>query len=207
VHEYETRVDALAQTWRVWASTGAELGESEWQRASRCTPWRVIDLYAHHSMFPVVLAAPVPATSGEESVTAVDVLRGFNAPDGIAHTMAQRVADLAVAESTDHDAAELVARFTTTAPRTIAALLAADPALPVKWATYVVPIVEALRIAVMEATVHVLDVQRALDRPPAIPAEALRQTARLLAELAPAVEFIESATGRASAASPLPVIR
>jgi hypothetical protein len=54
--------------------------------------------------------------------------------------------------------------------------------------------------------VHLLDVQRALDHPPVVPTPALQDTVQLLAELAPAVEFIEAATGR-SACSPLPVLR
>lgn len=45
----------------------------------------------------------------------------------------------------------------------------------------------------LEATVHLLDVQRALGCPPAVPPQALNDTAQLLAELAPAVEFIEAA--------------
>jgi hypothetical protein len=66
--------------------------------------------------------------------------------------------------------------------------------------------VEALRIVVLEATVHLLDVQRALGHPPAVPAQALQDTAQLLTELTPAVELIEAATGR-STQSPFPVLR
>lgn len=63
-----------------------------------------------------------------------------------------------------------------------------------------------LRILVLEATVHLLDLQRALDHPPAVLLQALKETAQLLVELAPAVEFIEAATGR-STHYPLPVLR
>lgn len=69
----------------------------------------------------------------------------------------------------------------------------------------VTTLVEALRIVLLEATVHLLDVQRAREHPPAVPVQALRETAHLLAELAPAVELIEAATGR-SARSPPPVV-
>ncbi|MGH4007470.1 MAG: hypothetical protein ACRDTH_04765 [Pseudonocardiaceae bacterium] len=58
----------------------------------------------------------------------------------------------------------------------------------------------------MEATVHLLDIQRALDHPPVVPPPALQATVQLLAELAPAIELIEAATGR-STHSPLPVLR
>ena len=46
----------------------------------------------------------------------------------------------------------------------------------------------------------------ALDITPAVPEVALRETALLLAAMAPPVELIEAATGR-SASSPLPVLR
>jgi hypothetical protein len=53
--------------------------------------------------------------------------------------------------------------------------------------------------------VHLLDLQRASIASPTVPDGALRETVLLLAELAPSIEFIESATGRETAA--LPVIR
>ncbi len=64
---------------------------------------------------------------------------------------------------------------------------------------------EAARIALLEAVVHLLDVIDALGRAPDLPAEALRDTAHLLADLADPVAFVEGATGRAG--SPLPVLR
>jgi hypothetical protein len=65
---------------------------------------------------------------------------------------------------------------------------------------------EGLRIVLLEATVHLLDIQRALGQPPELPGTALAHTASLLAEVAPGVELIEVATGR-SATSPFPVLR
>lgn len=69
----------------------------------------------------------------------------------------------------------------------------------------VMTLVEALRIVLLETTVHLLDVQRALDHQPGVPMQALQDTTHLLADLAPAVELIEAATGR-SARSPFPVL-
>jgi uncharacterized protein (TIGR03083 family) len=200
-------VDALEQTWSEWARVGSELSEQDWHRPTRCAPWHVAQLYAHHSSFPVVLASPATTDEKAPPVTAAEVLRGFNAPGGEAHTMASAVAERAATVSTKHASAELVERFAVNAPRAIAALRAADPGQPVPWVDYVVPLAEVTRIALLEATVHLLDLQRALEQTPTVPDAALRETAVLLAEIAPAVEFIESATGRAPAAPPLPVIR
>ena len=205
--DYATRVDALDLTWREWARSGAQLTEEDWQRPTRCEPWQVAHLYAHHSAFPLVLATPATADSPAVPITAAEVLRGFNAPGGIAHTKASMVAERSTTVAAEHPPADLVARFAVTAPATIEALRMAKPTQPVPWVTYVVPLAEVLRIALLEATVHLLDLQRALDHEPNVPELALRETARLLADIAPAVELIESATGRAPAAPPLPVIR
>ena len=204
---YAARVDALEQTWSEWARIGSQLSEQDWRRPTRCEPWQVAQLFAHHSSFPVVLASPATTKDQTPTVSAADVLRGFNAPGGEAHTMASAVAERAAAVSAKHPPAELVERFAVTGPRAIAALRAANPDQPVPWVDNVVPLAEVVRIAVLEATVHLLDLRRALGQPPSVPDGALRESARLLAEIAPAVEFIESATGRAPATTPLPVIR
>jgi hypothetical protein len=111
-----------------------------------------------------------------------------------------------VAVSAQHPPTELVERFAVAGPRTIDTLRSTDPAQPFPWVGYVLTLAEQLRIALLEVPVHLLDLQRALHREPSIPDIALRETALLLAELVPAVPFIESATGRAPAAPPLPVI-
>lgn len=204
---YTARVDALDQTWSEWARVGSELIGEDWHRPTRCAPWQVAQLYPHHSSFPAVLASPATSDEKTSPVGAAHVLRGFNAPGGEAHTMASAVAERATTASTKHTPAELVEQFAVNGPRAIATLRAAEPAQPVPWVDYVMPLAEVVRIALLEATVHLLDLQRALGQPPTIPDVALRETATLLAEIAPAVEFIESATGRAPAAPPLPVIR
>lgn len=204
---YTARVDALEQTWSECARIGRELTEPDSRRPTRCVPWQVAQLYAHHSSFPLVLVSPIATDERVAPVDAAHVLRGFNAPGGEAHTMASAVAERAATVSAEHPPAELVERFAGTGQRAIAALRAADPVQPMPWVDDVVTLAEVLRIALLEATVHLLDLQRALDRTPDVPAAALRETALLLAEIAPAVEFIESATGRTPAAPPLPVIR
>ena len=113
-----------------------------------------------------------------------------------------------VSEATAHTRTALVERFTVHGPQALRRLRQAKPTLVVPWpdSDVVITLREALRIVVLEATVHLLDVQRALGQPPVVPPLALKDTVQLLAELASAVEFIEAATGR-STHSPLPVLR
>ncbi|MGH3889500.1 MAG: maleylpyruvate isomerase N-terminal domain-containing protein [Pseudonocardiaceae bacterium] len=211
---YLGRLDALEQIWQVWAQLGDELTEEQWSAATRCPGWDVAALYAHYSVFPFMMNAALPDGPVGEPVTAVEVIRQFNAPDGLAHTMAETVADGAVSEAAAHTRKELVERFSVHGPRALQRLRQAEATMVVPWPTsgafgafgVFVTLVEALRIVLMEATVHLLDVQRALGRPPIVPKPALRDTVALLAELAPAVDLIEAATGR-STHSPLPVLR
>ena len=111
-------------------------------------------------------------------------------------------------QAAQHDRGELVDRFRVLAPRVVDRLRTAQADLVVPWpaAEAGITLVETLRIVLMEATVHLLDLQRTLELAPDVPAAALGSTVRLLAEVTPAVELIEAATGR-SATSPLPVLR
>jgi uncharacterized protein (TIGR03083 family) len=205
---YLARLDALEQTWRVWAELGMELTDGQWRTPTRCTGWDVAAVYAHHSAFPVALDALPEFFDNDDPVTAVDILRMFNAPQGVAHTMAETVWDMAADQARALERQVLVDRFAVLGPEVVGSLRATSPSSVVPWpaAAASLTLTEALRIVVLEAVVHLLDVQRAVDHPPSVPADALAETARLLAELAPAVEFVEAATGR-SAHPPLPVLR
>jgi hypothetical protein len=125
----------------------------------------------------------------------------------VAHELAPVIADHEVQEAARHTRAELVGRFVTHGPGAVGHLGAGTPELVISWVgVAVLPLVEALRVVLLEATVHLLDVLRALDLPPDLPPAAMTDTALLLAEMAPPLDFIETATGR-STTSPLPVLR
>lgn len=206
---YLGRLDALEQTWQVWGELGRDLTAQQWSRPTRCPGWDVACLYAHVSVFPRDMCAPLPVLNGPlgEPLTAVEVVRRLNAPGGVATTTAKTTADAAVREASEHTRAHLVDRFTVHGSRALHGLRKAEATMVVPWPTSgdLMTLVEALRIVLLEATVHLLDVQYALDHPPAVPMQALLDTVHLLAELAPAVELIEAATGR-STHSPLPVL-
>lgn len=67
------------------------------------------------------------------------------------------------------------------------------------------PLSEAISIRILEATVHLLDLQRALGVPPEVPPARLEHTVGILAETTP-VGFIELPTGR-SEVEVFPVLR
>ncbi|MGH3549902.1 MAG: maleylpyruvate isomerase N-terminal domain-containing protein [Pseudonocardiaceae bacterium] len=197
---YLGRLDALARTWQVWGALGRGLAAQQWSTSTRCPGWDVACLYAHVSVFPVAMSVPPPVRNGPvgEPLTAVEVLRRFNAPGGVATTMASTVADAVVREPAEHSRAQLVDRFIVQGSRALDGLRNTEPTIVLPWPASdgVMTLAEALRIVLMEATVHLLDVQRALDYPPAAPLQVLQDTAHLLADLAPAVEGQRLLNGR-----------
>jgi uncharacterized protein (TIGR03083 family) len=165
--DYLNRVDALEMVWRRWAEIGEELSEQQWSQATRCTGWDVAALYAHVAMFPPAVADPpaVPEdASTRRQVTAVEILRGFNASGGIAHTMAGQVAHDAVSRAANLPHATLVAYYADDGERAIAALRARQPTSLIAWpgVAEVTTWAQALRIVLMESVVHLLDLADAL---------------------------------------------
>jgi hypothetical protein len=139
--------------------------------------------------------------------SARDMLRGFNAPGGVATTLADGIAEMARRQAASMRPEELVAAFSVTAPEVIAAIEASGPIVIDYFGNGTFPIVEVMSIAVLEAVVHGVDLCAAVDMPTAsIPASPMQHTVALLAAMADPVSFLEAATGRRS--SPvLPVLR
>lgn len=206
---YRDRVDALDSVWACWAGTAGTLTGEGWARPSRCAGWDVAALYAHVGMFPHAVrnAPPLPAEPGVP-LTAAEILRGFNAPDGVAHEMAAEVADGAVRSAVERGPDGLRRIFTHDSPQAVEILRkhACGDRVPWPAAAGVTTWGEAVRIVLLESTVHLLDVLDALDRAPDVPPTALRETAHLLAEIADLVALVETATGR-TATPVFPLLR
>lgn len=187
---------------------GAGLDAEQWDRSTRLPGWSVRDLYAHVAptaglftrMREAVVDRPAAVTRGSA------VLRAYNRPDGVAHTAADLVADDARTLAAAVGAEALVSRFATGGPEALAAIADLAPTTVIAHPLLGTVTLGALaEVAVMEATVHLLDLTAAVGGPPP-PDSALHATRALLAEVADPVEFIEAATGRTRAAV-LPVIR
>ncbi|MGV0834639.1 maleylpyruvate isomerase N-terminal domain-containing protein [Mycolicibacterium thermoresistibile] len=202
-----TLVPALADAWDRWAGRCAELTAAQWRTPTRCTPWDVHALTAHlcpdPSMFDTLADARVDGPPAVDD--AAEVLRRFNAADGIAHTLADDLADRAVADAQQLSPQTLVARFTDSAAR-----LRDKPhrletviAYPAIGSTTLAVVTE---LALMEATVHLLDLAAAVGgvTPDAV---ALRATRDLLIAVPDPTAAVEALAGRTPAASVLPAIR
>ena len=96
-------------------------------------------------------------TDGPAAVAdAAEMLRGFNAPGGIAHTSADSIAERTNAAATTLTPGEAVTRFTECAEILRATTMSNEVVIscPVVGSTTLAVIAE---VALMEATVHLLD--------------------------------------------------
>lgn len=208
--ECARRTAALAGTWEAWGARGELLTDEQWAAPTRCPGWDVAAVSAHASIFPQALAGPLPPLPVDpEVLDAPEVLRRFNRPGGVAHTAAESMAAAAVADAATHGRREILERFTVTGTGALGRLAGVDPRTLVPWPASggALPLAEALRIVLMESVVHYLDVSHALGTDGLLPPDALRETVVLLAQIPPAVEFVEAATGRGAPAAVLPVLR
>jgi uncharacterized protein (TIGR03083 family) len=197
------RLTTLETLWSVWAEHGRSMTDEQWMSPTRLSAWNVRSLYAHAGSWPFAgLPSLIDRVRDAEPThpTAAALLRDFNAPGGNAHRLRDWNAASARDDAAKHSTAELVATFAEAGPRAIAEARRLGPVAVDYFGQAVLRLDEAISIGILEATVHLLDLQRALGRPADVPADGLAHTTALLAEMAPPVDFIEAATGRSTAA-------
>jgi uncharacterized protein (TIGR03083 family) len=199
--------ETLADAWERWAHRCAELTPQQWATATRCRPWDVRGLVAHlcpdRSMFDMLAAA---RTDGPAAVTDADeMLRHFNAPGGIAHTSADGIAERAATEAQTLTPDGAVTRFTESAEILRATPMSSQTVVsyPVVGSTTLAVVAE---IALMEATVHLLDLADAVGGvQPSDP--AIAATRDLLIAVPDPIAAVEVLAGRAEPAAAVPAIR
>lgn len=203
----DDRLTTLEALWSVWAEHGRAMTDEQWQRPTRLGDWDVRSLYVHAGSWPYMLPFLTDRVRDADPThrTAAALLRDFNAPDGVAHSRREQVAAGAREDAAKYSTAQMVEQFAEAGPRAIATARKLGPVVVDYLGLALLRLDEAVSIGIVEATVHLLDLQRALGRPPEVPAEGLAHTAAVLAEMTPPVEFIEVATGR-STAGPFPVL-
>jgi uncharacterized protein (TIGR03083 family) len=194
----DERLDVLESLYAAWAGHGRELADEQWQRPTRLGDWDVRSLYAHAGSWPVGLSFLVDRAVDTEPThaSAAALLRDFNAPDGVANSRRDRVASGAREDAATYTTGQMVESFAATGPGAIAAARRLGPVVVDYFGLAVLRLEEAVSIGIVEATVHLLDLKRALDRPPDVPAEGLAHTTGVLVRMAPPVDFVEAATGR-----------
>jgi uncharacterized protein (TIGR03083 family) len=204
----QDRLTTLGLLWAAWDRQGQALTAEQWDRPTRLGDWTVLMLYAHAAGWPLGFSHLVGQVRETEPThaTAAALLGDFNRPGGIATSQADRVATAAREAAAAQTPAQMIQRFAVTGPRAIATARRLGPVVVDYFGRAMLPLEEAASIGILEATVHLLDLRRALGAAPEVPAAGVEHTVELLAEMAPPVDFIELATGRSSLAL-FPVLR
>ncbi|GIF21537.1 uncharacterized protein (TIGR03083 family) [Actinoplanes tereljensis] len=197
---FDERLGALDELWAVWAAVGAGLSDADWKLSTRLDGWDLRALWAHAAGWPFGFSMLVGRVT-DDKVThplAADLLREFNEPGGIANTGRDQVSRSGRDDARKYTIEQLVGQFATAGPEAIVAARELGPVTVDYFGRAVLPLGEAVSIGIVEATVHLLDVQRALGRTPEVPEAGLAHSADVIAQIAPPVDFVEAATGRAS---------
>jgi uncharacterized protein (TIGR03083 family) len=199
--------EVLADAWERWARRCSTLTAAEWSTSTRCTGWDVRALLAHVCPDPAMFDALNGAlVDGPAAVTdAAEMLRRFNEPNGIAHTTADSLAEQAISNAKALTPDDAVTRFTKCAEILRATEMSRQTVIsyPVVGSTTLAVVAE---VALMEATVHLLDFAEAVGG--VRPSEAaLAATRDLLIAVPDPVAAIEVLAGRADPAVAMPAIR
>jgi uncharacterized protein (TIGR03083 family) len=204
----EDRLTALGLLWAAWKHQGRALSADQWQQPTRLGDWTVRMLYAHAASWPVGFAHLVGQVRqvAPTHASAAELLGEFNRPGGIATRQADRVAAAAREDAAAYTPAQMIEQFSVTGPQAIARARELGSVVVDYFGRAMLPLEEAVSIGILEATVHLLDLQRALEVPPEVPGAGLEHTVGLLATMTPPVDFIELATGRSQVAL-FPVLR
>ncbi|WFR71693.1 maleylpyruvate isomerase N-terminal domain-containing protein [Prescottella defluvii] len=165
--EFEQDRDLLIGLWRMWAKRAAELSDEQWTTETRLPGWTLRDVYVHVTPDVLIAMLAAPAADGDAKVTsAAEMLRVFNADPVAAESLHAQLAEMVRQAATDVDRETLVARFDAELPEAFERLsgLSRDTVIPH-------PMLESvslgafLDMAIMEATIHWLDVVDAVGGP------------------------------------------
>jgi hypothetical protein len=195
----DERLNTLETLWRNWAEHGRAMTGEHWRRPTRLGDWDVRSLYAHAGSWPVGLSFLVDRERDAEPThpTAAALLRDFNAPGGVANSKRDRVASGAREDAATYTTGQMVEAFAERGPGAIAAARRLGPVVVDYFGLAMLRLDEAVSIGIVEATVHLLDLKRALDEAPEVPADGLAHTVGVLVQIPSPVDLVEAATGRA----------
>jgi uncharacterized protein (TIGR03083 family) len=196
-------VDLLASLWTCWHGAGRCLSEAAWTDASGLGDWHVRELYAHVSRGVTTLANLMaqPVAGDAELPHAAAY---FAALRPLGDGGAKQVAAIA-AEWASQPVDVLVGDFDAPASAALGAVRA-NGNVVVNTIAGSMRVHDYLLTRVLEATVHLLDLRRAVADAPGVPEDALRRTVDVLTDLLPAEEFVALATGRTATTTMFPLL-
>jgi uncharacterized protein (TIGR03083 family) len=191
---FDDDIAVLADLWLRWWQSGRRLTDEQWSAPTRLERWRVRELYAHVARgigtLGNLLADPADAPA-EISCAAAYFARLRGGP-----ASADEVARVAVRFAAETDDAGLVDLFGEPRIEVLAAAAALAPEMVLASIAGPIRLHSYLVTRIVDATVHLLDLQHALGAEVVVPEPALLRTVQVLVRLIPSASFIDLATGR-----------
>ncbi|WP_254699157.1 maleylpyruvate isomerase family mycothiol-dependent enzyme [Rhodococcus sp. SGAir0479] len=206
--EFEQDRDLLIRLWRMWAKRAAELSDAQWTTETRLPGWTVRDVYVHVTPDVLIAMLAAPAADGDAEVTsAAEMLRVFNAADpATTEPMHAQLAEMVRQAAADVGRDDIVERFDSELPDAFERLSGLTRATAIPHPILgSVALGAFLDMAILEATIHWLDVVDAVGGPEP-ETMALERARDVLAAVPDPRAFVEAASGRTTAPV-LPVMR
>lgn len=205
--EFEQDRQLLIRLWRMWAKRAAALSDEQWATETRLPGWTVRDVYVHITPDVMIAMLAAPAADGAAQITsAAQMLRVLNADPAAAEPMHAQLAEMVRQLASDVDRGALAERFDTELPAAFERLSGLTRGTVIVHPSLgSVALGAFLDMAILETTVHWLDVIDAVGGPEPEPT-ALERARDVLGAVPDPRAFVEAAAGRATGAV-LPVMR
>lgn len=192
----EDRLALLTELWGAWHAHGGQIGTAVWERPSGLGQWTVKELFGHVARQVAVLEDMLSRASGGAGAevdfpTAADYFANFRGWLEEASALSARAA---VEYTAGHSTGEMISELARAGEVIEQLSQRIDQVLPTPFGTTTARAYLTTRI--VEATVHLIDLQRAVGIAESVPDRASEATALLLLEMCPRQQFIDAATGR-----------
>ncbi|MFX1758764.1 maleylpyruvate isomerase N-terminal domain-containing protein [Rhodococcus sp. As11] len=205
--DFERDRALMIRLWRMWGSRAADLSDQQWTTDTRLPGWTVRDLYVHITPSVMIDMLATPTADGAAKVTsAAEMLQVFNADPTVAELRHGQMAEMVRQLAVDADRATMATRFVSEFPAAFEWLTGLNRATVIPH-----PFLDSVAlgafidVAILETTIHWLDVADAVGGPPP-ESMALERTRDILAAVPDPLTFVEAASGRSDPAI-LPVMR
>jgi uncharacterized protein (TIGR03083 family) len=199
--------DVLEELWQRWCDLGRRLDGEAWVRPTRCEGWTVADVFAHVSQGISGLEGLATRRVVEglpEHRSAAALLRALKPAPEVATELAEVTARRATDDASAVSRQEMINRFCRDGSQAVSEARLKRGATVDYFRHGTTTIEASVHLRIVEALIHLLDVDDALDEEINLPDAALRRTTDFLVEMTPPRVFIEFASGR-SDVHPFPV--
>lgn len=201
------RGELLRLVWARWTESLDGLGEEAWSAPTRCGDWNVRTLVAHVSdgitgFHTALRDRMVEREAG--IISAAELMRLLKPDSRSAQAMAEK-ADARARQSAERDLAQLREPFNASADEVLQIARTHPVGVVDYFGRADVAVDGLIELALLEATVHYLDLAEALGDRADLPNEVMRNVLETLLSMSTPQALIEVATGRRRADGIFPV--